>query len=1253
MDFYNIVEESTKTGIKVYPNFQIARSKDLMVRAKSFHAIWDPSIGMWSTNEFDVARLVDADLKEARVKIGPMAEMKWMRNFSSSSWRQFRSYMQHLPDNSVPLDRKIVFANQEVAKEDYASKKLPYPLAEGDTPAYEEIMSTLYDPEEREKLEWAIGAVIAGDSSRIQKFMVLYGESGTGKSTYLNIVQKLFEGYWQVVDADALVSASSGFATAQFSSNPLVALQHDTDLSKVTKNSLLNSIVSHETILINEKFKAEYPARLSAFLFVGTNKPVKITDAKSGLIRRLIDVVPSGRLIPTARYHVLVNQIDFELPGIAHHCLEVYRRMGKDYYSDYRSNRMMLETDTFYNFVEHNYDLFREQDSVTLKQAWLLYKQFVEEASLEYKLPMHRFRTELMSYFHDFKELTMIDGERRRSVYSGFLRSKFEVVKHSEEKHPYSLVLDQTKSLVDGMLADCPAQYSRFSDLTKTEIPNKRWDEVTTVLSDLDTTRIHYVKPPENHIVIDFDLRGDDGEKSIERNLQAASSWPPTYAEFSQGGAGVHLHYLYEGDVSLLSRIFGQGIEIKVFSGMASLRRRLSRCNGIPVATLSSGLPLKEERVIDFDGVKSEKSLRNLIERNLRKEIHPGTKPSIDFIHKILKDAYSSDLVYDLTDMRPLILSFAARSTNQSAYCIKLVSTMKFRSEITPEESSSGEQPESPLVFFDLEVFPNLLHISWKYQGEAKCVRMVNPKPKDIEKLLKMRLVGFNNRRYDNHILYAAWMGYSNEELHQLSKAIIEGSRNAMFGAAYDLSYADIYDFASIKKSLKKWQIDLKIFHKELGLPWDQPVPEELWETVAEYCDNDVISTEVVFEDREQDFVARQILADLSGLSVNNSTLQHTAKIIFEGDRRPQDKFIYTDLSTQFEGYVYDYGKSTYRDEEVGEGGYVYAEPGMYTNVSMPDVASMHPTSIELLDLFGPYTENFSALKKARLAIKRKDYDGAKKMLGGIFAKYLRDESDAEALSYALKIVINTVYGLTSAKFDNPFRDRRNKDNIVAKRGALFMIDLKHAVQELGYPVVHIKTDSIKIPNATPEVIQFVKDFGAKYGYEFEFDPERDIYERMCLVNDAVYIARKPSGKWEAVGAQFAHPYVFKYLFSKEALEFDDLCETKTVTTALYLQDPEDGTEPVFVGKAGRFCPIKPGRGGRILLREKDGKFSAATGTKGHLWMEAEQVKSMGKEDDIDIDYFLNLVESAKEQLGKHGDVDWFLSAAEPMTQDN
>src|SRR5690606_17909232 len=124
----------------------------------------------------------------------------------------------------------------------------------------------------------------------------------------------------------------------------------------------------------------------------------------------------------------------------------------------------------------------------------------------------------------------------------------------------------------------------------------------------------------------------------------------------------------------------------------------------------------------------------------------------------------------------------------------------------------------------------------------------------------------------------------------------------------------------------------------------------------------------------------------------------------------------------------------------VGDGGYVYSEPGMYGNVALLDVASMHPSSIVAEELFGEiYTQRFKELLDARIAIKHKDFDKARKMLGGALAKYLTDENTAEDLSTALKIAINSVYGLTSAGFDNPFRDTRNKDNIVAKRGALFM----------------------------------------------------------------------------------------------------------------------------------------------------------------------------------------------------------------------
>lgn len=1263
MDFYQVRSKTKPKGImEVYADFKVGRSKDLMVRGKSFYAIWDEKNQIWSTDEYDVQRLIDEELEAHRIELKENLEAydnivevrcRFLRTFENKAWKEFRDYVSHISDNMHQLDTKITFANDKITKTDYISKRVPYVFAEGPVTAYDELMSVLYAPEERDKLEWAVGSILSGDSKHIQKFIVLYGDPGSGKSTFLNILEKLFEGYTTTFEAKQLTSTNA-FSMEVFRSNPLVAIQHDGNLSKIEDNTKLNSIVSHEYMAMNEKYKASYPIRINAMLFMGTNNPVKISDAKSGIIRRLIDVRPTGERVTPRKYQALISQIDFELGAIAAYCLKKYEEMGKNYYSGYVPLDMLYQTDIFFNFVESNYTNFKEQDGISLKQAYEMYKSYCDETLVDFKLPRHKFREELKSYFREFSDRGRFGDEQVRSFYSGFLTEKFTSLELKKERNApkekqRSLVLDSTESIFDKVCADCIAQYGNAN-----ETPEKRWDKITERLSNLDTSQLHYVLLPEEHIVIDFDIKGPDGEKNLEANLDAASLWPVTYAEYSKGGNGIHLHYIYDGDPNLLQRIYSEGIEIKVFSGKASLRRKLTRCNNREISHISSGLPLKgSEGMINRTSVKTERGLRELIIRNMNKEIHPGTKPSIDFIKKILDDAFVSDLVYDVSDLQNKVLSFAATSTNQSDYCIKLVSQMKFSSEKT--SAIVVDDQDKPLVFFDVEVFPNLFIVVWKEEGEdKKCVKMINPSSRDIENLLNMKLVGFNNRRYDNHMLYGCYIGYNNEQLYNLSKKLVGKINAGLFREAYNISHTDVYDFSSKKQSLKKFEIELGIHHQELGYDWDQPVPEENWEKVADYCCNDVVATEAVFNNRKQDYIARQILADISGLTCNYTTQQQTAKILFGDDPNPQSKFIYTDLSERFPGYTHDgmrKPKSMYRGEDPSEGGYVYAEPGMYANVAVLDVESMHPTSLIRMNAFGPYTAKFEQLLQSRLAIKHEDFETAKSLLNGILAPYLTNINAAEELSYALKIVINIVYGLTSASFPNKFLDPNNKDNIVAKRGALFMIDLKHAVQEKGFTVAHIKTDSIKIPNATPDIIDFVMKFGEDYGYTFEHEAT---YERMCLVNNAVFIAKygwaaktKKIGTWSATGAQFAQPYLFKTLFSKEEIVFEDLIETKEVTTALYLDMNENlpigEHNYIHVGRVGAFVPMLPGCGAGELMRSKDDKFYAAGGTKGRRWMEAEVVKANGLEDKIDISYFRATVDNAIDDLSKFGDVEWFL----------
>ena len=520
---------------------------------------------------------------------------------------------------------------------------------------------------------------------------------------------------------------------------------------------------------------------------------------------------------------------------------------------------------------------------------------------------------------------------------------------------------------------------------------------------------------------------------------------------------------------------------------------------------------------------------------------------------------------------------------------------------------------------------------------------------------------------------------------------------------------------------------------------------------VAEYCDNDVIATEKVFNYLSADWTARQILADIAGMSVNDTTNQLTARIIFGQVRKPQAEFNYRDLSQPvhelkqevfeflkdacpdmmaqkhgdddsllpyFPGYSFDNGVSVYEGEEVGEGGYVYAEPKVYGNVALLDIASMHPHSVIAECLFGPrFTKRFKEIVDGRVSIKHKAWDDVNDILDGKLGPYIqrvqKGEMKAKDLANALKTAINSVYGLTSAAFENAFRDPRNKDNIVAKRGALFMVNLKKEVQKRGYTVAHIKTDSIKIPDAGIDIIRFVQDYGKKYGYTFEHEAT---YDKMCLVNDAVYIAKydtaercearygyspdenkEHGGEWTATGKQFQVPFVFKTLFSREKINFEDLCETFSVTGSLYLdmneglpdvnvqealfnktlkklnlsfEDWQDlkakgetglsvaderylrdleseiakGHKYEFVGRVGQFTPILPGCGGGVLLRESGGKYAAATGSKGYKWLESEMVKKLHLEDKIDMSYYTRLADDAADAITRFIDFEWFRS---------
>lgn len=1230
-DFLKIhIDVEAKGGPIAAPVFVCGGVKDIMVKGGKFYAAWDEDNQFWITDWNKIPELIDREIDKAIEEAAPKTgyskpayrSIKYASLSSTKVMNDFKNFVENqMTDNYKQLDHKLIFKSDPYVRENYSTMRLPYDIQEGETPAFDALFSVLYSDEERYKWMWAIGSVLTGDSLTRQKFIVFYGDPGCGKGTVLDLIQLLFEGYTESFNVASVTSGSDQFALAPFRANPLVAIDPDGDLSRVTDNTRLNSIISHERMTINEKHKQQYSMKVDSMLFIASNKRIKITDMRSGLLRRLIDVNPTGETLPRRDYMRLTNQLKFELGAIAAKCIAVFNE-DPDFYEGYRPIQQLIGTNDLYNFVMEYREQFEAEPYIPRKLAYEWYRKYCEEAGVPYPLKLIDFGEELKHFFYEFKqEYRDSEGRHRSFVYVGFKTDLYDNAVLDRKRARAFAKMDIFEDLPDWLkLRPCNPQTNQFNKLcaschaqfaNRDGFPRKKWAETTEKLTDIITTQLHWVKVPTNHIVLDFDFKKpNSSEKDLAVCVKKALELglPPTYAEVSKSG-GLHLHYIYDGDPLLLDCYYHDElhdepeIEIKVYKGRGALRRRLSLSNDEPIAHIGSGLPLKEikkkeaEQVFDEQGFKDELHLRNAIAKGLRKEVHAHTKPSIDYIKYILDVAYNSGMIYDVEDMRPDVITFAANATNQADLCLSITQDMHFCSENRAENHESAGYLEKPIAFFDVEVFPNLFVVCYKVKSpDGEPIRkedvkaLINPTALDIYNLVHdYRLVGFNNLGYDNYILCARLQKYTNKALYEFSQRIINSKDKRSLGMfeSKNISYTDIYDFANTKQSLKHWEIDLGIHHQELRLRWDQEVPEELWDEVADYCKNDVVATETLFSSKQLrgDWIARQVVAKLSGLTVNDKDRLHAAKIIFGDNKKPHDEFPAQDLAREFPGYEYNaFGidsaryrigadgkpvctsrKSIFMGDDPSEGGYVYTEPGIYHNVALLDIASLHPTTIDVLNLFGPYTDKFRELKACRIAVKHKEWDKARSYLNGGLVPFLEgiekkdddyQQQMSDDLSYALKIIINSIYGYTSAGFDSPFKDPRNIDNVVAKRGALFMIKLKHTLQDMGITVAHIKTDSIKIPDATPEIIQFVMDFGKQYGYTFEHEAT---YTKMCLVNKAVYIAkydefgeRTKGGRhancWTATGTEFDVSYVKKTLFTHEDITFSDLCETKSVS---------------------------------------------------------------------------------------------------------
>ena len=143
VDFLIISTRSTKKGTEIFPKFRLyPKSKDLMIRGGDFYAVWIEERGLWSTNEDDALYIIDNELKDYADKYiekhpDEFVTVLYTWDSTSGSIDAWHKYCQKQKRDSFEmLDETLIFSNTETNKSDYASKRLAYPLEQGNIDSY-------------------------------------------------------------------------------------------------------------------------------------------------------------------------------------------------------------------------------------------------------------------------------------------------------------------------------------------------------------------------------------------------------------------------------------------------------------------------------------------------------------------------------------------------------------------------------------------------------------------------------------------------------------------------------------------------------------------------------------------------------------------------------------------------------------------------------------------------------------------------------------------------------------------------------------------------------------------------------------------------------------------------------------------------------------------------------------------------------------------------------------------------------------
>lgn len=457
-------------------------------------------------------------------------------------------------------------------------------------------------------------------------------------------------------------------------------------------------------------------------------------------------------------------------------------------------------------------------------------------------------------------------------------------------------------------------------------------------------------------------------------------------------------------------------------------------------------------------------------------------------------------------------------------------------------------------ITLDIECYCNYLLVMFKRVRDGQVISYEKFENSDLDTksihhiLNKYLIITFNGNFYDICILEAALSGYSNEKIHEVSKALIDERMQPWqvrkqfgFRALKDIDTIDIISVMPLKASLK-------IYGGRLGAPTLQDLPIDPYQKIRndqrplmiKYCGNDLSLTQycleaIAGEIKLRGEMSKEYETDLrskSDAQIAEAVISHEfqrltgykpnkvkipsgttfkfnppASLKFKTEQL-QDIFKqYCELPYWVEpsghvGFKFKDGKTKLKFE-LGESTYTLGVGGIHSNEKKKthiaegdiilrdyDVASYYPNIILVNKLF-PKTLGEIFLKVYKNIVDRRLKAKAEKN---------------KIVNESLKIVINGTFGKLASKYS--FLYAPDLMVHVTVIGQLSLLMLIESIELAGGRVISGNTDGIVV-KMDKKLANKIDDIVSDWEFETGYEMESTDYLKLCSASVNAYIAVK------------------------------------------------------------------------------------------------------------------------------------------------